>query len=186
MSGGKGRLVFSFSSHQQTRNKHDIMKRNAFGITLGETYTDRWTSISGVATSLVIPSFGAPFIQLEYHHGDEPRELCLNSERLLNCQLMPAQVTELPTYDADTLYREILGVTLGVAYKDTVNGFTGIAVNYAIHLTGCDRVLLEAADSRGKLQERWFDVSRLKPVEESVTPPPQSETPGFTKDFRVR
>ena len=51
--------------------------------------------------------------------------------------------------------------TLGETYTDSIHGNKGIAVVYAIHLTGCNRVCLEWVGTSGVLNQMWVDETRL-------------------------
>lgn len=58
-------------------------------------------------------------------------------------------------------------VTLGKAYKDSISGFTGIAVARAVYLYGCERVLLTPYSLKPDgdfLPDCWFDEAQLVSV----------------------
>ena len=59
-------------------------------------------------------------------------------------------------------------VTLGKKYTDRVHDRSGVAVCYAIHLTGCNRVCLSWKNKDGDVKEFWVDESRL--VDKDGTP----------------
>ena len=55
-------------------------------------------------------------------------------------------------------------VILGLKYKDDFTGFTGVATAKCTYVTGPDRVMLECLRADLGVDERWFDVSRVKAV----------------------
>lgn len=63
-------------------------------------------------------------------------------------------------------------VRLGDKVRDVVSGFEGVATSYARHLTGCDRVLIEAPvivhDGEAKSPVLWVDVMTLEMVDPDV------------------
>ena len=60
-----------------------------------------------------------------------------------------------------TMTRQCGPITLGLEYSDAVLGIKGIAVSYAIHLTGCNRVCLEWVNKDGEVRDIWIDETRL-------------------------
>ena len=71
---------------------------------------------------------------------------------------------------------------LGDRVRSTVTGFTGIAVSYCRHLTGCDTVGVQGRCSgdEQKIDFHWIDVMCLEVVEENVvkaTPLPKDIAP---------
>ncbi len=72
-------------------------------------------------------------------------------------------------------------IILGEKYRDMVHGFEGVATVLSRHMTGCDRVCLEAMDDKSDLKEYWFDITRLEdvkiPASEQKTGGPQSAPP---------
>ena len=55
-------------------------------------------------------------------------------------------------------------INLGAKAKDSITGFSGIAVARTTYLNGCVRILLEAKPNKdGKPREWWFDEQRLGP-----------------------
>lgn len=52
-------------------------------------------------------------------------------------------------------------ITLGETYTDIVHNRSGVAICYAIHLTGCNRVCLEWVNNDGEVKDIWVDESRL-------------------------
>lgn len=76
-------------------------------------------------------------------------------------------------------------IELGKKYRDDIHGFEGVATVHSRHLTGCDRVLLEAMDDKNELKEYWFDVTRLEsvkiPASETLPGGPQKTPPSRTR-----
>jgi len=58
------------------------------------------------------------------------------------------------------------GIVLGLEYRDTVSGFTGIAIGKTIWLNGCMRVGLAPKTKKdGTLHEtQWFDAPQIEPT----------------------
>src|SRR5512137_2305117 len=55
-------------------------------------------------------------------------------------------------------------IQLGEEYRDSISGYVGVATGIAAYLNGCVKVLLEGPlNSKGELQELWFDEQRLAP-----------------------
>ena len=65
-------------------------------------------------------------------------------------------------------------INLGDEVRDSVSGFTGIAVARTTWLHGCSRMGVDArAVHDGKpIDTFWFDESRLVLVQRAVVPPP--------------
>lgn len=61
-------------------------------------------------------------------------------------------------------------IELGDEARDTLTGFTGIAVGYATHLYNCDRVGLKPRELKdGKPADNlWFDITSLELVAKNV------------------
>lgn len=58
-------------------------------------------------------------------------------------------------------------VTLGKEYKDSISGFSGVAVARATYLYGCVRVLIAPAKLKSDgdfLPDAWFDEPQLVAV----------------------
>lgn len=79
-------------------------------------------------------------------------------------------------------------ITLGATYKDTITGFTGIAIGRCDYLTGCNQVLLQPtakkADTRPACE--WFDVQRCERVGKSLVAIDNGPTPGFDREAPKR
>ena len=63
-----------------------------------------------------------------------------------------------------TLNKQTIGgVTLGDVYTDKVTKLKGVATAYAVHITGCDRVILQPTMvEEGKMPgSYWVDTSCL-------------------------
>ena len=56
--------------------------------------------------------------------------------------------------------------SLNARLIDTVTGFTGICIGYAIYATGCHQAcIVPRVDKDGKRAEgEWFDIERLIPA----------------------
>jgi hypothetical protein len=69
--------------------------------------------------------------------------------------------------EAPKLYREVPNspIMLGRTYTECVHGVTGVATMYAVHLTGCNRVLLsrpkDKSSAYGHLDEVWTDETTI-------------------------
>ena len=75
-------------------------------------------------------------------------------------------------------------ITLGDKVKDTVSGFTGIAVSRHSYLNGCDRISVQPAYKlkEGKLPDSCtFDEPQLKILKSSVVPQGSKLTGGPDK-----
>ena len=61
-------------------------------------------------------------------------------------------------------------IELGNKVRDTVTGFTGIAVARTIWLYGCERIAIEPQElHEGKtIDEHWFDDQRVEVLEETA------------------
>ena len=57
-------------------------------------------------------------------------------------------------------------VLIGRVAKDTVTGFVGEVTAHATFKARTDMVTLEAMDDVGHPVEKWFDVDRLKFIDE--------------------
>lgn len=55
---------------------------------------------------------------------------------------------------------------LGFTLRDTITGFTGVAIGHCTYLTGCHQTLLQPAgtDPAKRPDSEWFDDQRLKLV----------------------
>lgn len=78
-------------------------------------------------------------------------------------------------------------IELGDKVKDTVTGFTGIAVARTTWLYGCDRILVQPlVDKDGKIPEdRAFDemgLSIIKVGAVNKSKPPKKTTGGIQRD----
>lgn len=73
---------------------------------------------------------------------------------------------------------------LGKTYKDTITGFTGVAVGHCKYITGCNQVLLspKGSDSSVKPESQWIDEQRLEVIEtELMIVLNNGSTPGSDK-----
>ena len=78
-------------------------------------------------------------------------------------------------------------INLGDKVRDTVTGFTGIAVARTTWLHGCDRITIErdALDNKGMVQDSCvFDDPRVELIEHKPVPMarPQLKTGGPQND----
>lgn len=71
-------------------------------------------------------------------------------------------------------------VGLGDKVKDSVSGFTGIAISKHIYLQGCDRVSIQPPiDKEGKLPEiQSFDEPQVIVIKSKVAKKKKGEKPG--------
>lgn len=63
-------------------------------------------------------------------------------------------------------------IKLGDRVKDTITGFEGIATGHIKYITGCDQFSVKPTklDKDGlPIKTYWFDVLRLKKIEEKVS-----------------
>jgi hypothetical protein len=83
-------------------------------------------------------------------------------------------------------------VNLGDRVKDTITGFTGIAVSRTEHLNGCLHIGIEAPNtgelSPGKPLYDVFDIQRIEVVEAGAYKPQDHgiRSPGGPADGRTR
>ena len=65
-------------------------------------------------------------------------------------------------------------LVMGRTYRDVITGFAGVAVGFAVYLTGCDSVLLVPPAEDDDLprfkgvkrrEGEWFDIDRLGHLE---------------------
>ena len=65
-----------------------------------------------------------------------------------------------------------MAVKLGSRVKDSITGFTGIAVGYSRWMYGCNRIVVEGESLKdGKpLGNEWFDEQRIQTIEADVVP----------------
>ena len=70
----------------------------------------------------------------------------------------------MATKKTQKMTKKVGPITLGEEYTDMVHNRTGIAVCYATHLTGCNRVCVEWKDKDGEIKDMWVDETRLKGV----------------------
>lgn len=56
--------------------------------------------------------------------------------------------------------------SLGRTYRDTITGFTGVAVGHVDYLTGCNQTLLapRCTDPAKRNDAEWFDDQRLETI----------------------
>lgn len=86
---------------------------------------------------------------------------------LVKASTAPKKPKASKTPEAPKLYREVPNspVVLGRTYTECVHGISGVATMYAVHLTGCDRVLLSRPKDKSTnfshLDEIWTDVTTL-------------------------
>ncbi|MCO5730133.1 hypothetical protein [Rhizobium sp. SSA_523] len=55
---------------------------------------------------------------------------------------------------------------LGHTYRDTISGFTGVAIGHVDYITGCNQTLLQprTMDANKRPDAEWFDDQRLERV----------------------
>ena len=55
---------------------------------------------------------------------------------------------------------------LGFTFRDTITGFTGVAIGHCEYLTGCHQTLLQptGTDPTKRPDSEWFDDQRLELV----------------------
>ena len=72
-------------------------------------------------------------------------------------------------------------VKLGDRVKDTVSGFSGIAVAKTTYLQGCDRIAVQAITKKNKEPISWqhFDEPQLKVVKRGVVKQGSRVTGGY-------
>lgn len=92
--------------------------------------------------------------------------------------------------EAPKLYRQVPDspIVLGRTYTECVHGITGVATMYAVHLTGCNRVLLsrpkDKSTSYAHLDEVWTDETTiLDENNEFVVPQDTVKEPGHCGDY---
>lgn len=63
-------------------------------------------------------------------------------------------------------------ILLGVAYRDVISNFEGVAVGHVVYLTGCNQTLLQpkGTDPSKRPSAEWYDDQRLQRVDESEAP----------------
>jgi hypothetical protein len=82
--------------------------------------------------------------------------------------------------------RTIMKITLGDKVKDTVTGFTGIAVARVNWLHGCDRIIIQPAgtDKDGKIFEsQHFDEPQVIVLQPKKVKEGNHSTGGFKSDI---
>lgn len=79
-------------------------------------------------------------------------------------------------------------ISLGDKVKDTVTGYSGIAVVKCIYLQGCDRFGVQASvDKEGKKPEwEYFDEPQLKVLKKGVIKQGSRITGGYKPDKAER
>lgn len=79
-------------------------------------------------------------------------------------------------------------INLGDKVKDTVSGFTGIAVCKCSYLQGCDRIAIQAPVNKNGEQISWayFDEPQLKVVKRKVIKQGKKDTGGYQPDNAER
>ena len=79
-------------------------------------------------------------------------------------------------------------VELGDKVKDTVTGYTGIAVCKATYLQGCDRIAIQSPVTKEgkKLDWEYFDEPQLVVVKKKVVKQGSKVTGGWQPDAAER
>lgn len=75
-------------------------------------------------------------------------------------------------------------VNLGDRVKDTVSGFSGIAVAKVTYLQGCDRVAIQAPVKKNEKPAEWmyFDEPQLKVLKRGAVKQGERITGGYKPD----
>ena len=68
---------------------------------------------------------------------------------------------------------------LGIRVQDKITGFSGVVTGFVQYISGCHQVLVvpPAKDNDAKPGE-WFDVQRVKRVDDSKISLDNGDTPG--------
>lgn len=71
-------------------------------------------------------------------------------------------------------------IEVGGTYKDSITGFTGVAIGHVVYLTGCNQTLLqpEGKESSVRPVAEWFDDQRLIKESAELVRLDNSKTPG--------
>lgn len=71
-------------------------------------------------------------------------------------------------------------IRLGNTYRDTITGFTGVAIGHCEYLTGCNQTLLVPAgdDPSKRPDSEWFDDQRLEAQDAPAITLDNGKTPG--------
>ena len=75
-------------------------------------------------------------------------------------------------------------IKLGDKVKDTITGYTGIAVCRCSYLQGCDRVAIQAPVNKDNKLSEWhyFDEPQLKVVKKGVAKEGNRKVGGYKPD----
>lgn len=75
-------------------------------------------------------------------------------------------------------------IELGDKVKDTVTGFTGIAVAKVTYLQGCDRFAVQAPVKKNEKPQEWqyFDEPQLKVIKKKKVKQGKKDTGGWKPD----
>lgn len=75
-------------------------------------------------------------------------------------------------------------IELGDKVKDTVTGFTGIAVAKVTYLQGCDRYAVQAPVKKNEKPQEWqyFDEPQLEVIKKKIVKQGKKDTGGWQPD----
>lgn len=77
---------------------------------------------------------------------------------------------------------------LGAYYRDTITGFTGVAIGHCEYMTGCNQTLLQPQGDKPteRPESHWFDDQRLVQSGTHVVTLDNAATPGCDKSAPKR